>query len=260
MDTPANEGNVTQPKQHPLRGRMAQMYPDRQWTNDDEYLDEADKHISSLEEYKKNSEASNKQIIDLIESEPELAAVLRDMMKGMTLREALARNVDTDSLIGMDGDPDWDAISKHKQERLSRLEENRKWQSQIEENQQKTIEAVQNFAASKELDEEKLNDFIGYVSAMLEKAFNTYLDEETLDRLYQSYSYKTDVSQAEELGYVKGKNEKISGMRKEKASSSDGLPKMLGAVTPSEEVSNKETDPLLEAMDEEIMRQKKFNS
>lgn len=45
------------------------------------------------------------------------------------------------------------------------------------------------------MDEEKLNDFIGYVSAMLEKAFNTYLDEETLDRLYQSYSYKTDVSQ-----------------------------------------------------------------
>jgi len=249
---------VAEKPPHPLKGRISQMYPDRQWNSDDEYLDEADKHIGTLEDYKKSSEESNRKIIDLLESEPELSAVLRDMLRGMSLREALARNVDMESLTGMEGDPDWDTISKNKNERLAKLEENRKWQAQIEENQQKTIEALNTFSDSKGLDEEGLNDFVGYVSAMLEKAFNTYLDEETLERLYQAYNYKKDVADAENLGMVKGRNEKIQSMRKDKMESSDGLPKLAGAVTPTEQEKSIETDPLMDAMDEEIGRQKRM--
>lgn len=252
------EGAAPAKQQHRLHGRIGKMFPDRQWGSDDEYLDEADNHIETLEGYKKNSEESNRKIIDLLESEPELSAVLRDMLKGMTLREALARNVDTDSLIGMEGDPDWDNISKAKNDRMAKLEENRKWQAQIEENQQKTIEALGAFTQSKGLDEAAVNDFIGYVSAMLEKAFNTYLDEETLDRLFQAYNYKKDVADAENLGMVKGRNEKIQGMRKEKTENTDGLPKISGSVAATEQAAAVERDPMLDAMDEEIARQKKM--
>lgn len=251
-------GEAPPKQQHRLHSRMGKMFPDRQWNGDDEYLDEADNHIEALEGYKKNSEESNRKIIDLLESEPELSAVLRDMLKGMTLREALARNVDIDSLVGMEGDPDWDNISKAKNERIAKLEENRKWQSQVEENQQKTIESLAAFTKNKGLDEATVNDFIGYVSAMLEKAFNTYLDEETLERLYQAYSYKKDVADAENLGMVKGRNEKIQAMRKEKTEGTDGLPKPTSSVAATEQEKAIETDSLLDAMDIEIARQKKM--
>ncbi len=79
--------------------------------NNDVFYSEANKQFDRLTKYQTDNKAINKKMIDTLNSNPEAAGLFRDIMKGASLQEAVARNIDMDSIKPVEGDPDMEDCS-----------------------------------------------------------------------------------------------------------------------------------------------------
>lgn len=206
--------------------RAKNINPD---ANDDNYLQTLVGHLDKLSDYRDKSQKANSKLIEVFETNPTVADILKDVIDGADLRVAIARHFSADDLVPEEDDPDFDAWKENAQKREENIKNSKEQTKELAKNTEKSKETIKSFAEKNKLSEKETTQFLETIDQSLDNLYKGVVSEDFLEKMLQAYNYKKDVKQAAELGEVKGKNKKIEAKKKEKAG--DGVPKVQkGAV------------------------------
>jgi putative methionine-R-sulfoxide reductase with GAF domain len=184
-------------------------------------------------------DAANRNILAMMESEPELSGILADMSGGAKFSQVLPKYIDLQALLESKGGDEsvWEENNKT---RMSKYEQMQAHKAQMAANEEKSIATVNKFMADKKLEGENADAFGNYVAEMIDRANSGDLSEEFLEAMFNAMNYKRDVAMAEEVGEVAGRNASIEEKAKseeEIKSGGDKVPVLKsGGETPEEEV------------------------
>ncbi len=221
-----SEGEYSEAKKASMKS-MKEYYGDDAEINDDNYGDMMEKMVS--EDYgpskKKLSsyDESNRNILAMMDSEPELSGILSDMGKGAKFAEALPKYMDVQSLseAGEGGDiPNWEENRKY---RMKSFDERQSRLRNYDKNLELAGQAFGAFVSEKGLEEAQVNEFAQFVAKLIEDASVGKVSNDFLQAAYYAKNYESDVLDAAKQAEIKAKNEKIEAkMRTDKDFKGDG--------------------------------------
>lgn len=249
-----------QESNHPLFEKMKAIYPDKELTDITSVMDAALEKINDDESYRTENETANQKLIEVIESEPTLAAVINDVANGAEYIEALARHVDPSDLEMQQGDPDYEKWSANKQERIGKRAEREKFLSDLQANIAASQEAIKSFAEENGMSEEDIIPFLENVNSVLSDAYNGKITTDFLARMYTAENHEKEVQKAAENGVIEGRNQKIDMLKEtemnEKAG--DGLPSLTSVSGSIEQVKPTPKKSEVEMIADKYAKSNKF--
>lgn len=217
---------------------LKNKYPDKEFAEDEDLMPHIVDYVDDLEGYKTKNTETNQKLYEVLDAEPELVLVIKDLIAGATLREALARHLDPQDLQPVEGDPDYEGWSKNREARLAKAEEGKKFNEELQANIDYSLTQAEEFAKDKGLSEEETNAFLDKVDEALKPILNGKVDKTFLENMYKALNYETALTEQRQLGEASALNQKI--IAEKESESGDGLPKIEGGsdevqVTPKKE-------------------------
>lgn len=173
--------------------------------------------------------AINKELAALFSSDPRIGKAILDFKNGERFDVAINRYFDFKNIDDA-GDTDLEAA---RNERTSNFEANEQRKSDIGANEQVSIDALQEFIKTKELDDDGAMAYKNFVIGFLDKAFAGSLTPEFFNHMYKLMDYDNETKRiadsAREEGVLDTANKKIDTFKdKEDKAIGDGLPVIDG--------------------------------
>lgn len=215
-----------EPKRHRFAEKLSKAYPDRKFEKPEDFDAGLDEYLGELEEYRERGQMANQKLISVFESEPAVGDLVRDIMNGATVREALARNFSPDDLVPEEGDPDYEGWNKRKTEREENLRKQRERQEEYNKNLEFSTQAIETFAQENNMDEDAASKFLQRMDAMLADINQGKISKEFLLTLKKAWNYDNDLAKAKEAGTVAGRNASIIAKKEAEKPVGDGIPKV----------------------------------
>lgn len=191
---------------------------------DDDEESELKTKLKELEEYREKNVKANKAIIEAFEAEPVVAEILKDIVNGLTIRQAFAKYFDPSDLEVEEGDPDEEDVKKIKEERAKAKKERDDYLAKIDENRKFSEQTVKEFAKEKGLEKEAAKDFYKKVDDFLIDIYDGKLTKEFFTAMKKAFDFDAEIEAAKKAAEVKARNEKIEIKKQKKAAEKDGLP------------------------------------
>ena len=205
--------------------RIKQSLPDQELEGDDAYFEAAINHIDELETYQKENDEANRKVVEVLEQQPEIGSILSDMVQGASFEEALARNIDIESIQPAKGDPDYEKWAKAKADRIKRMEEARGFEKKLVESRKVSLENVATFQKEKGLSDTERTQFTTKINTILTDVLEDgKITPEFLDVMYKGLAFQEAIDSARKQGEIRGKNEAIDQKKATRATQDDGLP------------------------------------
>lgn len=208
-----------------LKKRMSALYPDRQFESDDDYDNLSDEYLSSREE-------ADNTLFALFDQHPVIMEILADLKDGSEVPEALARHYSPEELTRKEGDKNYDKWVANNAEREKKMADRLAQETEIENNLDKTAQALKEFADENGLDETGLGDFVNGIQGVFDAYNMGIISKETLSLLQKGQKYDADMAAKEEEkaasfeeGVIQGRNEQIAAKKMPK---DDGIPILAG--------------------------------
>lgn len=224
-ETPAEA--VEKPK-HRYADRLSKIYPDRKFESDEDMDNAVEERFNENESFRERANTANEKLIALFEAEPQVGAIVRDMLNGASFREALARHVSPEDLVAAEGAPDYEGWNKNKSAREEAAAKRKAMADEYNANLEFSQQAVTEFAAENNMTEEAAEAFLGKVDEMLAAVNSGKVSKEFLTMMNKAFNHDAAVQQARETGEIAGKNQKIVAT-KQAEPIGDGLPKVTGS-------------------------------
>lgn len=221
-----------------FRNRIKKANGDQDFSDDESFFQKASEELDNLEKYRNNNMEANKVLMEIFASEPAVPEVLKDMVKGASFREALARHFSPDELTPAEGDPDEEGWKKNAEARGKKLSDNEAWNKTKDENEEFSKKSIQEFAKETGLAEDQAQEFLGKVGEALDEVYSGKISKSFLSSMYKALNHETDVKAAETNGRIAGRNEKID-VKKESAPKGDGLPTISSGAPPESKPKKK---------------------
>lgn len=231
-----------------FRNRFKETHPDLDPNDEDAFYDAADKHLSELTDYKTKNTAINKTLLDVFNSNPELAEVVKDMTKGASFAEAIARNVDIDELKPAEGDPDEEKWKKALEERMAKKKAAEDYQKSIDVNSELSKKDFKEFVKENNLNAEQGAKIISKIDELVSDAIKGRITKNTLSSFYRAMNADNEVAQAAKVAEIKGRNANIEAKKTATKPKGDGLPKISSTTVEKEPKPKEKLDPFSEAI------------
>lgn len=225
------------------RKRLKERYPEAEPADDagweelgNRYMDETDAEIGKYKD-------SESQMSELIAIYPEFGELVYNMVENkMPLRAAIAKLFSQEELIPQEGDDDYESFKSAYNERVEAKGKKDAQTKEIEENEKKSMDNIDQFAQSKGLSEEQKEQLIDLINNHFNELLFKRITPEMLEGFYKQMSFDTAVSDAEKVGEIKGRNANIEAKRaKEKQKENgDGLPNPGGGGAMKKEERTRE--------------------
>lgn len=181
--------------------------------------------FTKLDKYQSDMQTANDSLVKIFRSDPTLTKVIKNMISGASFQEALARNMDLDTLKKVEGDPDHDKWAKAKEDRLTDLKSRDEHNETIDANRQQSMKDMGEFFTENKISDEEAGKFAESIDRVLQDVFDGKISKEFLSMMRKAMEFDTAVGNAAAQGEIKAKNEKIETMKvdaeKEKG---DGVP------------------------------------
>jgi hypothetical protein len=216
--------------------------------------------VESLRKYQVANREANKRIAQVINEHPEVAAIIRDLDKGATLREAIARHIDIEGLEAQEGDPDYEGWQKAKKERADKLKKQSEYESELDKNREFTQKEYNEFAKEYSLSDDEAKQFVETLQDMIYNVNSLKIDRKIMGMIRAALTKDKDVEAARKQGEIKAKNEKIVTERETQSNKEgDGLP-IIGAGNKDDsgDMDTVLRNPLVRSIDKYVKRQR-FN-
>lgn len=247
-----------------FRERYKTDYPDMDTEDNDAFYKNANEHyekrtkeITDLGDYKKKNVSINQKMMDTFNSQPELAAMIRDVMKGAPLNVAIARNIDIASLEPKAGDQDEAEWAKATAERLKRKTDQDAYIKGIDTNIEVSIKDIQAFAKENELDGTKVESFMQQVDELVSDVIQGKVTKKTLTNLFRAINADNEVAVATKKAVVDARNEKIDVKKQQDtAAGGDGMPHLTATTTEKPEVKKEEVDVWSQAAEHQAKKKR----
>lgn len=220
-DKPAE--TAQEKKQRKLFEKAKEFFPDKEFSNDDDLDDHFISQYSQLNDYQKRNQEANKKVLETLKAEPKLGDILRDMSKGMPFHVALAKHVDLSKIEPQEGEPDWDAYSKARDERLKKVKDDETYQETLTKNQEASRKTIREFFDSKKMDENTVNEFADYVDGIYKKMSEGIIDSDILNAFHNAKNFESELAKAKDIASISAKNQEID-LKKADKKEGDGLP------------------------------------
>jgi len=236
---------------------MKEYYGEDVEINDDNYGYKMEemvvKDYKPMKEKMGKYESANKNILAMMESEPELSGILSDMSQGAKFSETLPKYMDVQALVDSKGG-DEAAWEENNKARMSNYEKMQAHKAQMAANEEKSLKTVKKFMADKKLEGENAEMFGKFIADVIDRANSGDLTEQFLESMYYGMNYKKDVAMAEELGKVSERNKKIEETVKSEAElQGDKLPKIKSA---DEKVAMSDTGDFADKLEKSLKTRK----
>ena len=207
--------------------RIKARYPDRDYeSNPDEVYNASMEGYDAEHEKVKSMTSSNKTIAERMMKDPKAAAALAEFMEGKPLPAALKKYFTDEELAMNEGEEGYEEYIGAIKEREAREASNAAMQQEYEDNLLASQSVAEQFSQEKGMSPEEFDTFIqAATDKVVSPLLKGILSQEMLETLYLGMNYQKDVTTAEEVGRIKGKNEKIVENRKS-MQKSDGLPEV----------------------------------
>ena len=200
--------------------KMKERHPEVDFDDEDARYGAYDEELESLEKHKN----SNKKFADAFSKDPKFAKFTKGVMEGGSPTEQFVRIYGEDALNAYDDDEALEKMSQAHQDYLNEVADGKK----LEEEQKKNLDisqgVIQKFAEAHKMDEQTIDAFLEGVYQMYEDGLKGIVKQEVLEMVFKAKNYDADLSKAAKAGEVKGKNEKIKAIEKQKIG--DGSPRM----------------------------------
>lgn len=225
------EGSQT-PKISRIREYMTAKFPDRTYTDDDDFDNAVLEHLKTSDAKIAGNDAANKTIMEVIAAYPEFAEIIEDVAEGVPVRVAIARQFSPDELTVRDGEEDFDAYRKAAEDRSKRLAEINERIHTREKNIAQSKTDVDAFFNEMQMTDQERTAFVDWVdNEVLANLMDGRVNREILIKLYQGWKFDEAVAEARNAGEVEGRNQQIEQKRAH-ATKTDGLASGgSGAVT-----------------------------
>ncbi len=188
------------------------------------YMDDTDAELGKYKD-------SESKVTELVSVYPEFGELVFNMVEGkMPLRAAIAKVFSQEDLIPQEGDDDYEAYKKAYGERVEQKGKRDAQTKEIDENEKKSMETIDQFAADKGLSDDQKEQLIGLINDHFTELLYKRISPEMLEGFLKQMSFDAAVSDAEKVGEIRGRNENIEAKRAEtkRKESGDGLPNAGG--------------------------------
>lgn len=234
---------------------MKGMYPDMEM-NDENYDEMLNKTMHGMIPKMKSFEENNMKIKAMMEDEPKLASILADMAQGAKFEMILPKYIDVKNMELMPGDPDYNEWEANNKYRMDNYQKSMDRKQMLENNQMKSMEVINSWFEEKKMEDDKKKEYGMFVADLLDRGYSGEITPEFLNKMYYAMNYEKDMAMAEEAGEVRGKNEKITMMKKEEKEmmDGDGLPNVEGGGSKEKEMKPDNSNPLEKSLKKMTMR------
>lgn len=165
-----------------------------------------------------------------VENDPELGSALAEIMNGGKGRVALARSYGPDAFKAIEGDPDYDEMTKAYQEAETRIKQKEEYGTTLRKNQEMSIQEIKAWMDEKNYGDEEVRVRLEKMEELRQDFLNDKITKKHMMLIDKALDYDKDVANAEEAGKVTARNEKIVEKR-EKASANKTIPQLTATGT-----------------------------
>lgn len=171
---------------------------------------------------------NNRELIAFFNANPEAASAMSDALKGEDFWMAAAKYVDLASIAPIEGEPDFEKWNQNKEARMSKLSEKENWDKEIAENESSSIDALKQFKAEHQMEDEDFDKFWSYMEPIITAVMRKKLTAELLESIYYRMNRDGELANAKEEGRTEMANTRISDFmdKDETAQVGDGMPDM----------------------------------
>lgn len=242
--------NENQEQKLSYRERLKAKFPDMAAQTDEDYALMSEMYFDDTEAEMTRYRDSEKAVSDLIESDPELKAVLSDMLiNGMPFKVAIAKHIAPEDLNYDESEDNYDSWQKAKQERLDKAAKWAEMQKEIANNEIETSKVFNQFCDEKNIPEAERDAFLQIINDNLIGLLYKKVDKKFLELCYKGSTYDKAVEEATQEGIIAGRNQKIQAIKAkdDQERLGDGLPSPSGRRATQEREKPK-TDPFFAGM------------
>jgi hypothetical protein len=216
--------------------RVKDYYKDREFKSDDDLSSAAEEMIDELMDYRNKGQEANAKLIEVFDSEPAIADFIAEVMKGAPVEVALARNFDLESLKPMEGEPDYAVWEEAKNDRIKRLDDQRKFEQELTTNQVESSKAFKSFIEENGLSEEEADGLLDEIDNVLKDIYRGYVSKDFLSMMQKATGYDEKIAKAREEAKLKAKNDAVKLEKKKyEKRKGDGLPKVSSTGAPKDQ-------------------------
>ena len=191
-----------------------------------------------VKEYVQMQEAKDKKLMDILSNNPEITGIIGDLAKGKDATQSVKDHFEDlfNDEAPKPGDDGYDTyvIEKAERRKAKALENER--QQKRAENMEKSIKSAAKFVQSKELPQDKAEEYFGTLDKYMNDLTSGVVNEEFLDLVYKGLNYdklkdenKKAVEDAEKRGETRAMNRKITLTKRQPKG--DGLAKVKRNVS-----------------------------
>lgn len=239
------------PKLPAYRERLKKRFADREFNSDEDWDNAAEEAYAEDEESLNVFKDNNKIIDEVIASDKDLAAIIADIVANhIPFRAAVAKRFSPEDLVAKEGDDDYEYYQKSYEERVATGKEIQRIAQERLKNEDEAYDNIDAFCEKKGYTDEDKKEFIGYINEFYNSLSMRKITPDILQTIDNARHYEEDMANAEENGFVAGKNENISAKRaaENNKAKADGVPVPHSAGSPIVEAPARKTNPMFEGI------------
>ena len=227
-----------------LKGK--DKYKEKEYQNDEEAIDDVLELLNELESNSQEAENFKQGMMKLIADNPMLAYILKEAKENKNIVASIQSLYDNpNEMMLQEGDEGYEDVQSRVQSRMQREGAEKEISSKWEAAMQKFPETFKAWADAKNIETEERDMFADFLADTMVKLVTGEIDDDTLNRMWESFKYKEDIAALEEdLG--------ISNENKTPISTEDETPIMPlpegNVAKPAAEAVPKKMNPMEELM------------
>lgn len=183
--------------------------------------------LKQAEDYKQRNIEANKAILEVFDSEPLTAEIMKDILSGLDLKQAMVKNFDKDEILTayeyVEKSTDKN-VKEALKERIKTKKENEAFIKEIEENRVVSAAEQKAFLEETKMPEKEAKELFSKIDTYLHDAFMGKISKDFYVMMQKALEYESAVKTARDQGEIKARNEKIEIKKEQKKD--DGLPKI----------------------------------
>ena len=196
------------------RAFIMAKHPEKTYENEEDYESDLADYLENSEKDLEAYRKSDKELEEILDVNPELALMVKDMRRGVPFAVALQRYVDLEELAPIEGEPDYEAYEEAMKKRKADNATRKERESMLAKNAEQSAKDIAEYLGAKGWNEDQQANFDKWFGDLVAKLSENKLGKDEMDVFVKGYEYDEAVARAEEKGKVSGRNEKIETKRK----------------------------------------------
>lgn len=219
--------------------RMRAKYPDSDFENEDNLYEQInadyDDYDNRISQYKDDEQ----KLLDMFSSDPRSASFLANWSNGEDPTIQLVRIFGDEIKEALEDPQKLDALAEANKEYVERVAEEKRLEEEYKSNLANSLSLLSDIQAKYGMSDDEVDNTMQFLVGIYKDGVMGIFSEQTIEMAIKALNYDKDVTEAEHIGEVRGRNTKIEE-RLRRRSEGDGTAMLGGKNGSAPQVRNKQ--------------------